>query len=86
MACLAFEFLPPLPALRDRLEVARARPAPNPEREDTSVRAAAMIADMANADAAMIADGPLRMRMTRNLRKWLEEAGYERAVLDELGA
>ena len=86
MACLAFEFLPPPPGLRDRFRVARAQPALAAEREDTSVRAAEKIRDMANADFRMRTDEPLRTRMSANLRTWLEEAGYEAAVLDGIGA
>ena len=86
MACLAFEFLPPFPGLQDRFRVARAEPTPNPQREDTAVRAADKIANMADADAEIRADGPLRVRMTENLRRWLEEAGYERGALEGLGA
>ncbi len=86
MACLAFEFLPPSPGLRDRFGVTRAMPTANPPREDTAVRAARKVEDMANADAEIRADEALRVRMTENLREWLEEAGYEHAALEGLGA
>lgn len=86
MACLAFEFLPPLPGLHDRLRVTRAQPAPNPPREDTAVRAATKVGVMTNADAAIREDEALRARMTEKLRERLEEAGYEREALDGLGA
>ena len=86
MACLAFEFLPPPPGLQHRFGVARAEPAPDPEREDTSVRAADKIGGMANADIVIGSDEPLRIRMTESLRKCLEEAGYDPAVLEGIGA
>ena len=86
MACLAFEFLPPPRGLLDRFGVARAEPAPDAEREDASVRAADKIGGMANADSRMRMDEPLRTRMTENLRKWLEEAGYDAAVLEGISA
>ena len=86
MACLAFEFLPPPRGLRDEFGVARAEPASDPEREDTSVRAADKIRNMANADSRIESDKPLRNRMTENLRQWLEEAGYEPEVLEGIGA
>ena len=86
MACLAFEFLPPAPGLPDRFRVARANPAPNPEHEDTSIRAVNKIGGMANADSRIEADEPLRTRMTQSLRACLEEAGYDRNVLQALGA
>ena len=86
MACLAFEFLPPPRGLPDPHGVARAQPAPAAEREDTSVRAAEMIGGMANVDSRMRMDEALRTHMTENLRMWLEEAGYEPAVLEGIGA
>ena len=86
MACLAFEFLPPPPGLLDRFGVARAQPALGGEREDTSVRAVEKIRGMANADFRMRRDEPLRTRMSDNLRRLLEEAGYEAEVLDGIGA
>ena len=86
MACLAFEFIPPPPGIQDRFRVARANPAPNPEYEDTSIRAVNKIRDIANADSRIRADEPLRTRMTQSLRTWLEEAGYDRNVLQALGA
>ena len=86
MACLAFEFLPPPPDLPDRFRVAQAEPAPRPEREDTSVRAADKIGGMANADVKINTDERLRDRMTENLRRLLAEAGYDSAVLAEIGA
>ena len=86
MACLAFEFLPPFPGLRDRLGVTRAAPVGSPQREDTAVRAAVKVGSMANADAAIREDEALRRRMTEDLRERLEEAGYGRAALRELGA
>ena len=85
MACLAFEFVPPPAGLQDRFRIARAKPAPDPHPEDTSIRAADKIRDMANADSRITADEPLRTRMTENLRRWLEEAGYEAAALEALG-
>lgn len=86
MACLAFEFLPPPPYLPDRFQVVRAEPAPRPEREDTSVRAADKIRGMANADLEIGSDEPLRSRMTESLRMQLAEAGYDSTLLDEIGA
>ena len=85
MACLAFEFLPPSPRLADRFEVVHAVPAPEPEREDTSVRAAEQVRRMTNADIKIEEDEPLRLRMTENLRRSLQEAGYPTAVLEQLG-
>ena len=87
MACLAFEFLPPPPGLQDRFGVARAKPAPDPQREDTSVRAATKIVEMTNADARIKSDEALRILMTKNLRKLLEESDcYEPAALAGIGA
>ena len=86
MACLAFEFLPPFAGLRDRFGVARVEPVPEPAREDTAVRAARKVKDMADADAVIRSDEGLRVRVTKNLRQRLEEAGYERAALDQVGA
>lgn len=84
MVCLAFEFLPPPPGLRDQFRVARAQPTPGPAHEDTSLRAAAKTADMANADCRIRTNAQLRAQMTEKLRALLAEAGYEQAALQEL--
>lgn len=86
MTCLAFEFVPPPPGLQHRFGVARAEPAPDPEREDTSVRAANKIAGMDNADFKVSSNEQLRIRMIENLRKLLKEAGYAPGALEEIGA
>ncbi len=86
MVCLAFEFLPPPPGLPDLFQVAQAQPAPGPQHEDTSIRAAKKIRDMANADSQINTDESLRVRMVEKLRRLLEEAGYEQAVLADIGA
>ncbi len=86
MACLAFEFLPPPPGLPDPFGVAHARPAPTVEHGDASIRAADKIEGMANVDSQMRSDGPLRARMTEDLRRLLEEAGYDPEVLAGIGA
>ena len=86
MVCLAFEFLPPPPGLPDQFRVVHAEPAPDPVRQDTSVRAAEKMADMANADCRIRADGPLRAQMARILRNLLAEAGYDQTVLQDIGA
>ena len=84
MTCLAFEFLPPPPGIPDRFGVARAEPAPNPNRENPSIRAAEKIGIMANADRRILADEPLRIRITEKLRSSLAEVGYGQAILKEL--
>ena len=85
MACLAFEFFPPPAGLQDRFGISRATPVPNAPLEDTSIRAANKIRDMANADCRITADKTLRTHMTENLRRALAEAGYEPAALEDLG-
>ena len=84
MACLAFEFLAPPPGLEDPFGVSRAQPARNPDPGDTSVRAAEKVRDMVDADERIAADDDLHSRMTQNLRKCLNEAGYRAEVLAEL--
>lgn len=84
MVCLAFEFLPPPPGLHDEFRVARAQPAPEPAHEDTSLRAAAKMADMANADCRIKTNAQLRAQMAEKLRALLAEAGYDQTVLQEL--
>lgn len=86
MACLAFEFLPPPPGLRDSFGVVRADPVPEPQREDSSIRAASKIRDMANADCKIESDNKLRVRMTTTLRNLLREAGYTSKALERIGA
>ena len=85
MACLAFEFFPPPAGLQDRFGISRATPVPNAPLENTSIRAANKIRGMANADCRITADKTLRTRMTENLRRELEDAGYEPAALEDLG-
>ena len=84
MTCLAFEFLPPPPGIPDRFGVARAEPAPNPNRENPSIRAAEKIGVIANADRRIQADEPLRIRIIEKLRSSLAEAGYGHTILEEL--
>ena len=86
MVCLAFEFLPPPRGLQDRFAVARAKPAADPVRGDTSVRAADKIAGMVNADDQIRLDSVLRFRLASDLRKLLEEAGYSPAILEQFSA
>ena len=86
MVCLAFEFLSPPPGLHDQFRVVHTEPAPDPTHEDTSIRAAEKIANMANADCRIRADGPLRAQMADILRNLLAEAGYDQTVLQDLGA
>ena len=86
MVCLAFEFLPPPPGIQDNFHVARVKPAPGPEQEDTSVHAVNKISNMTNADRKIGSDGPLRNRMVENLRMLLAEVGYNSTLLDEIGA
>ncbi|MCY4138179.1 MAG: hypothetical protein OXF56_07940, partial [Rhodobacteraceae bacterium] len=86
MACLAFEFVPPPAGLQDRFGVSRAVPARNTELEDTALRAVEKIGGMANADSRLRSDAALRTRVTRDLRFWLEEAGYEASALKPLQA
>ena len=85
MVCLAFEFLPPPPGLDDPFQVAITEPAPGPVHCDTSIRAVEKIRDMANADSRIRANGPLRAQMADNLRNLLVEAGYDQAVLADIG-
>lgn len=84
MVCLAFEFLPPPRGLHDQFGVARAQPAPGPAHEDTSIRAAEKMSEMANADCRIRANAQLRDQMMGRLRTLLAEAGYEQTVLQEL--
>lgn len=86
MVCLAFEFRPPPRGLRDRFGVARAQPAPGSAGGDSSIRAAEKIGGMANADSQIGMDDTLRAQMSEILRRLLEEAGYDRAALAEIGA
>ena len=86
MTSLAFEFLPPPPRLHDPFGVTRAKSIPSPQREDRSVRAAKKIRDMADADARVDSDEPLRNRVGANLRRGLEEAGYPSVLLEHLSA
>ena len=86
MACLAFEFLPPASGLQDSFGVVRAEPAPEPERGDTSTRAAVKIGGMANADCEISSNKKLRDRMIESLRELLDEAGYDPVVLEQIGA
>ena len=86
MVCLAFEFLPPPAGLRDLFQVARAEPADDSSHRDTSIRAVEKISGMANADCQLGTDEKLRTRMVENLRNLLEEAGYDQAVLADIGA
>jgi len=86
MVCLAFEFLPPPPGLQDQFQVVRANPAPGPQFQDTSIRAAEKIRDMANADCLIRTDEPLRTQMVANLRNLLGEAGYGQEVLARIAA
>lgn len=84
MACLAFEFLPPVAGISDKYGVARTGPKPASPRKDTAVRAACKVADMTNADEMIRSDRQLCARMTEKVRRYLEEAGYEREVLAKL--
>ena len=86
MACLAFEFLPPAPGLQDSFRVVRAEPVPEPEREDTSTRAAVKIGGMANADCEIRSNETRRDRIIEKLRELLEEAGYDPVVLEGIGS
>ena len=85
MVCLAFEFRPPPERLEDRFGVVYTEPAESTQQEDMSVRAIEKIREMADADVRIGSDAPLRARMTQELRKWLQEAGYEAPVLAGLG-
>ena len=85
MVCLAFEFVPPPAGLEDRYGVTHVGPAPSTGTEDTSILAIDKIADMANADAQILADASLRARVTENLRHWLDDAGYQPDVLAAVG-
>ena len=75
LACLAFEFLRRA-GLRDSIGIARAVPAPPGIDQDTSVRAAKMVAAMENVDRTMETDPDVRARMAEHLRRLLGEAGY----------
>lgn len=86
MACLAFEFLPPPPSLKDRFGISCAEPAPETNRPDSSLRAADRIGEMADLDLKLRENESLRSRMAENLRKLLEEAGYEPSALAEIGS
>lgn len=86
LICLAFEFLPPPRGLDDPFQVAIAEPAPGPRHADTSIRAVEKIREMANADYRIRTNGPLRAQMEENLRDLLAEAGYDQAVLANIGA
>ena len=86
MVCLAIEFVPPSPWLKDEFRVVHGKPAAGPQHRDTSIRAAEKIGGMANADSGISTNGMLRARLVENLRNLLEEAGYDRAVLADIEA
>ena len=86
MACLAFEFLPPPGGLEDRFGVVRVEPAGGDARGDAAMRAASEIGSMENADTRMREEEGLRSLMARELRRLLEEAGYDAEVLEGIGA
>ena len=84
MACLAFEFLPVNPGVRDRFGVTRASPLPNARPGNTSIRAIQMVAEMANLDQKMNSCNELRLEMAKRTRELLQEAGYRAAALTSL--
>ena len=85
MACLAFEFLPPPRSLPDQFKVTHAQPSPTVEHMNTSILAADRISGLKNADSLMRLDAPLHSRMVQEIQDLLREAGYDPAVLAEIG-
>ena len=86
MVCLAFEFLPPPRGLYDQFQGVRVQQAPGPLHRDRSIRAAEKIRGMANADSRIRTNDRLRAQMVENLRYLLAEAGYDQAVLADIGS
>lgn len=86
MPCLAFEFVPPAPGLRDEACVVRARPKSGGAIvEDLSQRVADKVGGMVDVDRLLASDSGLKDEMNREMALLLKEAGYEEKALAELG-
>lgn len=86
MPCLAFEFVPPNPGLRDRFQVANAAPAAGGVEQDLSLRAIEKVREMQDLDEKLKADHNLRSEMIEKTKNLLAEAGYAASALVELDA
>lgn len=84
MPCLAFEFVPPAPALADPFEVTNAEPAPGGPTGDFSLRALDKVKAMEDLDAKVAGDSELRHKLIDQTRELLSEAGYANAALAKL--
>lgn len=86
MACLAYEFRPPLPDVKDPFGVATAgTPVQTniPDQSD-SVRIATKVQEMDNLDVRLREDAELNAEMLDNTRRLLAEAGYPEDVLQQV--
>ena len=87
MACLAFEFLPPPNGLPDRFGITLASPRKNNEPTDnTSIRAIEEVSGMTDLDQKMESCNGLRLKMVKQTRELLKEAGYADSALKKLDA
>ncbi|MEM7687610.1 MAG: hypothetical protein AAF291_01180 [Pseudomonadota bacterium] len=85
MPCLAFEFLPPEPGLRDRFQASKAAPLPTKYSENFSLRALSKVSEMLDLDAMMLSDSELSSEMKNRMRTELAAAGYAAEALEQLG-
>ena len=86
MACLAFEFVPPVPGLRDPFSATRAQPREGQHPEDTAIRAVKMAAEMEDLDQKMRMDSGLHTQMIEETRSLLRNVGYPEELLDNLAS
>ena len=84
MPCLAFEFVPPPPGLRDESGVTRVEPREGGSEEDLSSRIASKVQLMKNLDELLLSDNDLRRELVEQTKTLLREIGYEDKALDEL--
>jgi hypothetical protein len=84
MPCMAFEFLPPIPALEDRFDAVNAAPRTQGDGEDLSMRALKKVAEMEDLDKLMSSDMSLRDDMIAATKALLEDAGYAASTLAKL--
>lgn len=84
MPCLAFEFVPPPPGLRDESGVTRAEPKEGGSEENFSSRIASKVQRMQNLDELLLSDSDLRRDLVTQTKTLLKEIGYEDKALDEL--
>lgn len=84
MPCLAFEFLPPAPALKDPFGVTNAMPKQGGTAADMSLRALEKVSAMYDVDQSLEQDPALRQKLNERTKDLLGSIGYAASALDEL--